>query len=224
MRMRGRRDPEIASPATRTLSPRSAASRSRPVGGSRFGPCRCRSRSGFGTRAALGPRATGLRRVDARTGGPVSVRSTLIQSLLRAASGQLNRLVTRSYRQRYEDQRPAIHAELDELQRTHADDDEARRRATLEVYRTHGMTPSRSCGRAVLLALLGLAPNYLPPLRSERNRRSTTASPASWSSSTEISAGRASSGAPAPSPESDEPRSRWRARSRTATSPRGTSC
>ena len=76
-----------------------------------------------------GARAMGLRRVDARTGDPVSVRGAAIHNVVQTASGELNRWVQRPFSKRFAERQRALRAELREISRTHGDDHEAQHRA-----------------------------------------------------------------------------------------------
>jgi hypothetical protein len=113
-----------------------------------------------------GDRAMGLRRVDARSGGPVTVRSAAIQKAVQAAASELNRLVQRPSQRRFEERRRLVKAELSEAREYHEGDAEAQKRAMFEVAKRYGLRPWSSCGRG----LLGSAPLYLPALWSARNQ------------------------------------------------------
>lgn len=114
-----------------------------------------------------GARALGLRRVDARTAGPVSVRSAVIHSVVERALRELNGLATRPLEQRAAERKELVRAKLAELHRTHPDeDDEARRLATTDLFKIYSIGPGSSCSRA----LPGLAARYLPALWSARNQ------------------------------------------------------
>jgi len=109
----------------------------------------------------------GLQRVDARTGGPVTIRSVLIRSAVDTASQELNRRVQRPFNERLAERQRAVYAELRALRRTHVDDDEAQLRERIrEIYRKHNMKPWGGCARG----LYGLIPRYLPALWSARNQ------------------------------------------------------
>ena len=113
-----------------------------------------------------GARAMGLRRVDARTGRPVSVRAAAIHNVVEMAYGELNRWVQRRFSKRLAERQRALRAELGEISRTHAGDHEAQHRATMEVYRRHKLRPWGFCARASL----GAVPKYLPAFWSARNQ------------------------------------------------------
>ena len=112
-----------------------------------------------------GARAMGLRRVDARTGGPVSVRSAVMRNAVNTASGELSRWVRRPSMKRFAERRDALEAELKEVRRTYSDD-EARRRAMKEISERRKLRVWKTCG----WGLLGLAPRYVPVLWSPRNQ------------------------------------------------------
>ena len=80
-----------------------------------------------------GDRAMGLRRVEARTGGPVSVRSALIRVGVQTASRELSRRVQRPIHQRSLERTRAVKAELKEAREIRAGDREAQKRAMAEV-------------------------------------------------------------------------------------------
>lgn len=114
-----------------------------------------------------GARAMGLRRVDARAGGPVTVRGVLMRNAVDTASSELNRWVQRPFQERVAERQRALRAELMEVRRAQGDDDEAELRARVnEAQRRHNLSPWGSCGRG----LLGLLPKYLPALWSARNQ------------------------------------------------------
>lgn len=113
-----------------------------------------------------GMRALGLRRADTRTGGPVTVRSTLIRKAVVLTARELNRIQRRSFDERFRERHRLMKADIDEARRIHAEDREARERAMKEVVKRYGVTPWTACGRA----LLGVAPMYLPALWSGRNQ------------------------------------------------------
>jgi hypothetical protein len=110
-----------------------------------------------------GDRAMGLRRVDARTGGPVSVRSAVIQTTVEAAAAELNRLAQRPF----EERRRVVLAEVSEARRYHEGDREAQHRAMAEVLKRYRHRP---WGGACSRGLLGVIPLQLPALWSRRNQ------------------------------------------------------
>jgi hypothetical protein len=113
-----------------------------------------------------GMRALSLRRADARTGGPVTVRSALVRKGVEMAWRELNRRAQRPFDDRFREDRRLIMADLDEIRRRHADDREARERAMTEVFKRHHVTPWASCGRGLLGGVL----LQLSALCSERNQ------------------------------------------------------
>jgi hypothetical protein len=117
-----------------------------------------------------GDRAMGLRRVDARTGGPVSVRSTLIRVGVQTASRESNRWVQRPLHERSLERTRGLKAELKEAREIRVGDREAQKRAMAEVLKRSRVRPSSSCGRALLSGTLGSVPLYLPALWSARNQ------------------------------------------------------
>lgn len=112
---------------------------------------------------SAGDRVMGLRRVDARTGGPVSVRSAVIKTTVEAAAAELNRLAQRPF----EERRRVVVAEANEARRYHEGDREAQQRAMAEVLKRHRLRP---WGGACSRGLLGVVPLQLPALWSRRNQ------------------------------------------------------
>ena len=117
-----------------------------------------------------GDRAMGIRRVDARTGGPVSVQSALIKKAVQTASQELSRSVQRPFRERSLERTRGLKAELKEAREIRIGDREAQKRAMAEVLKRSRVRPSSSCGRALLSGTLGSVPLYLPALWSARNQ------------------------------------------------------
>ena len=113
-----------------------------------------------------GDQAMGLRRVDARTGGPVSVRGALVSEGVRTAWSELNRLVQRPSQRRFEERRRFVKAELSEARGYHAGDAEAQKRAMFEVAKRYRLRPWSWCARGVL----GSLPLYLPAPWSARHQ------------------------------------------------------
>ena len=113
-----------------------------------------------------GARALGLRRVDARTGGPISVRSVLVRTAFQTVSRELRRPVNRPFERRLAERGELVEAELAEVRRIHANDAKARARASLDVYKRHGFGPAAPIVRALVKVL----PLYLPAVWSPRNQ------------------------------------------------------
>ena len=113
-----------------------------------------------------GDRAMGLRRVDARTGGPVSVRSALVSGAVRTAWSELDRLVQRPSQRRFEERRRFVKAELSEARGYHEGDPEAQKRAMFEVAKRYPLRPWTWCARGSL----GSLPLYLPAPWSARHQ------------------------------------------------------
>jgi 60Kd inner membrane protein len=92
-----------------------------------------------------GARLLGIRRVDAATGGPISIRSIVIHHfaarLLSAPFLELARPLQRREMERMQELAPLIA----ELRREHADDQEAMERAMMEFYAENRVNPLRSC-------------------------------------------------------------------------------
>ena len=96
-------------------------------------------------RRSLGARAMRIRRADALTGGPVTVRSALIRNWAqRATSAGLRGLAKRASKQSAE-RMQALRPQIKELQRAHADDTAAQQQALMRFYREHNVNPLGSC-------------------------------------------------------------------------------
>jgi uncharacterized RDD family membrane protein YckC len=111
-----------------------------------------------------GYRALGLRRVDARTGGPLSARNVIVQQLVAIASGQLRRRLMNPWLSRKKRRLEALKPELAEVRRAHADDPEAERRALKEFYKRQRVNPAASCAPSLLGAAVTQAPVLWSPL------------------------------------------------------------
>jgi hypothetical protein len=97
-----------------------------------------------------GARVLGLRRVDARTGGPVTAQSALIGSLFELTRQELTRLLFRTEAQGERARRDALRAQLGAIGHTHAADTQACQQAVTEFHQTNEFNPLATCGRAAL--------------------------------------------------------------------------
>jgi RDD family len=104
-----------------------------------------------------GYRALGLRCVDVRTGGPVSIQSAVIRSLAAQAFSQSTRTLLRPWDERRRERLVAAHAELEELRRAHPRDREAMKGEVRNVFERHDVSPAHSC----LLPLAAVVPPNL---------------------------------------------------------------
>ena len=111
-----------------------------------------------------GYRALGLRRVDAHTGGPVSVRGALIHLAVTNAWSTSTRLLLRPADKRDGQRRNAMDAEVKAARHAHAGDPDAVQQAVTEVYRRHRLNPMRSCLPAVASSVLLRLPALWSPL------------------------------------------------------------
>jgi hypothetical protein len=93
-----------------------------------------------------GFRVFGLRRVDARTGGIVSVRSALIGVCFDQARQAATRQLFRSRARGRRDRVSALGPQLSAVLREHAADPEARERAMKEFYKANDVKPFAGCG------------------------------------------------------------------------------
>lgn len=113
-----------------------------------------------------GMRITGIRRADARSGGPVTARSVVVREAVVTAWRELIRSIQRPSDERFREHQRLMKADLEEVRRRLGSDPDARDRAVAEVSKRYRVTPWTSCGRG----FLGTLPPYLPALWSERNQ------------------------------------------------------
>jgi hypothetical protein len=111
-----------------------------------------------------GYRALGLRRVDVRTGGPVTVRSAIIQAAVSDLLSRTIRSLIQPWQARRMERLQAIQAEMKEAQRTHAGDREAQQRALMEIFKRENVNPLTSCLPAVLVGTLPQVTRVRSPL------------------------------------------------------------
>jgi hypothetical protein len=93
-----------------------------------------------------GFRLFGLRRVDARTGGIVHVRSALVGAWFDQAWQTQTRQLFGSCAKRQRDHISALEPQLAAVQRDYAGDPQARQRAVMDFYKTHEINPFAGCG------------------------------------------------------------------------------
>lgn len=93
-----------------------------------------------------GFRVVGLRRVDAKTGGIVSVRSALIGAVFDQAWQGATKRLFGSRTRRKQERLAALLPQLKEIQRAHAADPDAARRAVKELYNANDVNPFAGCG------------------------------------------------------------------------------
>jgi hypothetical protein len=101
-------------------------------------------------RRGRGSRLLRVRRVDVRTGGPVSVRAALTAHLIGVAQAELWRRVIRAHQREGTARLDALRPELERIRREHADDSERRQQVLMDFYRDRGVNPLRSCGPDLL--------------------------------------------------------------------------
>lgn len=92
-----------------------------------------------------GFRIVGLRRVDARTGGPVSVRSGLIGVLFTQARSGVTKPLLRAGSDRERHRIDQLAPKLREIERLHAADRQAHQRAVRELYETNDVSVLAGC-------------------------------------------------------------------------------
>jgi hypothetical protein len=93
-----------------------------------------------------GFRVVGLRRVDARTGGPISLRSALIGVLFDQARQAATRPLFRSRAHRGRARMAELAPTVKEIEHRYAGDREARQRAVKEFYKVNDVKPFAGCG------------------------------------------------------------------------------
>lgn len=97
-------------------------------------------------RRSPGFRVVGLRRVDARTGGPRSVRSVLIGMAFDHARREATRPLFRSRAHRGRDERAELAQRLEEVERRYAADRPARQQEVMQVSAAHEGNLLAGCG------------------------------------------------------------------------------
>ena len=112
-----------------------------------------------------GMRAAHIHRVDARTGGPVTVRSALTRVAFERAWSAAGKRVTDPMFEHFQAREKARQAELDEVRRTHPDDP----RAEADVGASQGLFAPSCCG--VILAMLAI--HELPRAITSRRQNLT---------------------------------------------------
>ena len=103
---------------------------------------------------------------DARTGGPVTVRSALIRRWAQRATGAGLQPLAKHATKRSTERLQALQPQLKELQRAHADDKAAQQQALMRFYQEHNVDPLRSCA-PTLLALVAPSLTELFPARRQ---------------------------------------------------------
>lgn len=119
-----------------------------------------------------GARITGIRVVDARTRGPVSVRSVLIGEAFDRTYAFLFRRLTAPLRHQSDADRERLRElrpQMTALQREHADDRAAEREAMMDSYRANDLNPMTSSSCAWVLPA-----TLIIPLTACRSRQRQT--------------------------------------------------
>jgi hypothetical protein len=101
-----------------------------------------------------GFRVVGLRRVDARTGGPISARSALIGVLFDQSRQAATRPLFRGRAHRGRDRLAELAPKLKEIEHEYEADPQARRRAVVEFYEANKVNPLAGCGWLVAGAII----------------------------------------------------------------------
>jgi hypothetical protein len=92
-----------------------------------------------------GSRLLGTRMADARTGGPVTIRSALILHLVSAIEKEAARPLTRRAVERMNAQSAALRPRMDEIRRATAGDEQAEQKAMMDLVKAEGVNPVAGC-------------------------------------------------------------------------------
>jgi hypothetical protein len=103
---------------------------------------------------SVGFTVVGLRRVDAHTAGPVSVRSALIGAVFNEAQQAVTGPLFRSRARRERDRLGGLRPKLKEIEHQYEADPEARQRAMIEFYEANKINPTGECGWLIARAIL----------------------------------------------------------------------
>jgi hypothetical protein len=108
---------------------------------------------GFRNVRSPGQRLMGIRRADARSGGPVSAPSAIVRewssSMMRTLLTQLVDPLQRRGQARLQ----ALQPQLTAIQQQHMDDEVSRDRAVMDFYKKHNINPLHSCLPALVAAI-----------------------------------------------------------------------
>ena len=113
-----------------------------------------------------GMRIMGLRMIDARTGGPVTVRTVIVRDAVRGVEKAAIGEVYRPIRARAQARREAMKPRMQEIQRQYAADPEGRTRAIKELYETNPVNQLGCLGPF----LVPLAADYLAMFVTPRHQ------------------------------------------------------
>ena len=113
-----------------------------------------------------GWRVMGLRYADARTGGPVSVRSAIVRHAIRTVWSEVTSQLLEPWKARAQQRRDATFAEADAARRAHPEDPQARQQAMADAFAHGGAPVARGCA----VQLLVTAAIDLPALWSPRHQ------------------------------------------------------
>jgi uncharacterized RDD family membrane protein YckC len=113
-----------------------------------------------------GRRIVRIRRVEARTGGPVTVRSAAIRLAATEGSRRVNNWWSGPRRRRAMQRMDDLQPGLKDIQRAHRDDPEALERAMMDFHKAHDVNPLRAC----LPLVPGMLLLSLPALLSRRRQ------------------------------------------------------
>ncbi|MFL5821851.1 MAG: YidC/Oxa1 family membrane protein insertase [Solirubrobacteraceae bacterium] len=109
----------------------------------------------------------GLRRVDARTGGPITVRSAVIGVLFDRAWSLVTGPPFAARAKREHERLNALAPQAKEIERTYEGDQPARVRAMMQLYKENRVNPFAGCGQ---LFLGGMASQLVLALGSRNGR------------------------------------------------------
>jgi uncharacterized RDD family membrane protein YckC len=108
-------------------------------------------------RRGPGSRIVGIRLVDARTGGPVSLTQATLRTGVRQGWELLAKRLTTRLGKPEQLKQPDLRSEIEALRREHGDDRDALRRAMKKMYEENQVRPYKACLPALMQLPLGLA-------------------------------------------------------------------
>src|SRR6202012_5414668 len=112
---------------------------------------------------SLGMHLLHIHREDARTGGPVTVRSALTRHLVDQARATLVKELMVPY-QRNQERMRARDTEVRAARRQYPNDPQAQQRATMEIYRAAGISPTNTCWLPAAPLVVEALATLSPPL------------------------------------------------------------
>jgi uncharacterized RDD family membrane protein YckC len=112
-----------------------------------------------------GRRLMGIRAVDARTGGPVTVRTVIIRNAVQIIEKAALREARRPGEAGAQARHDALKSRRDEIRREYANDPEGERRAMRELYRDNAANPLMSCAPFLIAGVADQLAMFVTPRR-----------------------------------------------------------